>query len=228
MDFILIMLLIVFGYFVLFSVVMSHAENKRAMSTLAVCVLLIYGCIVGMLLAAGHYLGEAGLVIYAVAIIYSCLFWLWKLFLILRKKPKFQIGVLLTFIAYIFAVLYITTFMREGGTNSTVQMELLNWMRDDGIENYNHVLLNIAMFVPLGILFPLITDGSEKKFLSAASFGLLFTVSIETGQLLLHSGTCDIDDILSNTLGTVLGALVTEIWRNRESKKHKKNRGTKI
>ncbi|MDO4305301.1 MAG: VanZ family protein [Eubacteriales bacterium] len=222
MDFFFSMLLIILGYFTLLSIVMIRSENKRVISNLAGCVLLIYGCIVGMFIAVGRYLGEAGLILYAVAIIYSCLFSVWKIYMIIREKPQFQIGVLLTFIAYIFAVLYITTFMREGGSNSAVQMELLNWMQDDGLENFNHFLLNIALFIPLGLLFPLITSGCyKKKFLSAVSFGLLFTVVIETGQLIMHSGTCDIDDILSNTIGTALGALAVEIWRARERKKHR-------
>lgn len=208
MDSFFIILLVVLGYFFVLSMVMARLDSGRAISAVAVIVLLIYGCMIGMAAAIGQYLGEAGLLIYAVSIIYSCLFWSWKIYRSVKEKPKIQLGALLTMLAYLMAVLYITIFMREGGTNFTVQMEVLNWMQEEGIETFEHILLNVAMFVPIGALFPFVTEGSRGKLVSGTSFGILFSVLIETGQLILHSGTCDIDDIISNSLGAFIGALM--------------------
>lgn len=220
MGFFLIMFLIVAGYFVVLGLALKRLDNSRAIFPLAACVLLIYGCIVGMAIVLGEYLGEAGLVIYMAAILYVIIFWIWQLYSAIKNKvrPQFRIGVLLTFFAYILAVLYVTTFMRKGGSNTTVQMEVMNWVRKDGVVNFHHVLQNIAMFVPLGLLFPFLTDSDStigKKILLAVSFALLFSVTIETGQFILRSGTCDIDDILANTLGGAIGAAggVAALWK---------------
>ena len=68
------------------------------------------------------------------------------------------------------------------------------------------------MFVPVGIGVPLLTEKGRGKLLTGASFGLLLSVVIETGQLILHSGTCDIDDMIFNTLGSVTGAVMARAW----------------
>lgn len=107
--------------------------------------------------------------------------------------------------------------MRESGTNSQVQMYVMNWLfasKESGaVESFDHVLLNAAMFVPIGILFSLAADEDRGAFISAASFGMLVSVIIETGQLIFHYGTCDIDDIISNTAGAAIGALIITIWQ---------------
>ncbi len=211
MNSFLIIFLIVSGYFVLLSFVAARLDRSWSVSTIAAIVLLIYGCIVGMLAVLGYYLGELGLLLYAAAIVYSGLFWGVKIYSSIKKKPQIQLGVLVMLIAYILAVLYITVFMRGQGTNFQVQMEVLNWVQEDGIETFDHILLNVAMFVPIGVLFPFVTDNSHGKLVSAFSFGMLFSVLIETGQLILHSGTCDIDDIIANSLGAFLGALMITV-----------------
>lgn len=213
----LIILIIVGGYFICLGLAMSRSDSKQSVSALAVIVMLVYSCVVGMFVAVRQYLGELGLVLYAAAIIYSCLYWGWKIYRLWNEKPQIRKGILLTLGTYLLAVLYITTFMRKSGTNSQVQMFVMNWLfaaKESGaVESFDHVLLNVAMFVPIGVLFPLAADEDGGKFISAVSFGMLVSVIIETGQLIFHYGTCDIDDIISNTVGTAIGALIVMIWQ---------------
>lgn len=204
----LIILVIVVGYFIFVSMAMSRADNKRELSKVALSVLLIYGCVVGMIVVVGQYLGEMGLLLYAAALLYSVFFLFWKLYSLLKERPRIRIGALFLFLSYLLAVLYITTFMREAGSNDQIQMEVLNWLKKDGIESFDHFFLNVAMFVPIGILAPLVTKRDRGELVSGVSFGILFSAMIETGQLFSHSGTCDIDDILSNSLGALIGAVI--------------------
>lgn len=225
MGFFLVILLIIGGYFALLGFVVLHSDSRRAITATAMIVLLFYGCGIGMLTAIGQYLGEAGLLLYAFAICYSGLYWIWKSYRLLRERPKLRFGALFMLVAYLLATLYITTFMRESGENYTVQMEVLNWLfgaEKEGAESMNHILLNVAMFVPIGILFPLIQEETKGKFVSCVSFGLLFSVMIETGQLMFHYGSCDIDDILANTLGTALGMLFMIPWMRRRGEREEK------
>ena len=67
-----------------------------------------------------------------------------------------------------------------------------------------NVLLNIALFVPLGFLLPLLTKRFRKWYLAlGAGFGVSFL--IELTQLITGRGMCDVDDLFTNTLGAMLG-----------------------
>lgn len=87
---------------------------------------------------------------------------------------------------------------------------------------FNYFLINflgnIVMFMPIGFFIPLLWKISTKKvILSGFSISLL----IEFCQLFLDRGT-DIDDLILNTLGTLLGFLCYQILFKKLSllKKH--------
>ena len=70
------------------------------------------------------------------------------------------------------------------------------------------MLLNILLFVPLGMLLPLVTRIRTVR--GAAVVGLLVSLGIEAVQLagVLVVGTgriADVDDLIGNTLGTAIG-----------------------
>lgn len=67
-----------------------------------------------------------------------------------------------------------------------------------------NVLLNIALFVPLGFLLPLLSKPFRKWY---AALGAGFSVSllIELSQFFTGRGMCDVDDLFTNTLGAMLG-----------------------
>lgn len=69
--------------------------------------------------------------------------------------------------------------------------------------NIIHYILNIIMFMPLGFLLPHIWK-DYRKFGKTLLFGIGFTLLIEIGQLFSFRAT-DIDDLIMNTLGTVVG-----------------------
>ena len=67
-----------------------------------------------------------------------------------------------------------------------------------------HMLQNVALFVPVGLLFPLIHPAFDHPGYAVMN-GLMLSVWIETIQMITASGTCDVNDILTNTLGTAMG-----------------------
>ncbi len=79
-------------------------------------------------------------------------------------------------------------------------------------EGYTHslfweILLNIALFVPIGALLPL-ASGRKRGIWLALVTGILISTSIEGLQLWLCRGLFEFDDIFDNTLGCVLGQAV--------------------
>ena len=69
---------------------------------------------------------------------------------------------------------------------------------------WRNIVLNILMFVPLGFWLPV---GKEKYrvFWKTSLVGCLFTVAIESLQLILSLGLFEIADVFNNTLGTMIG-----------------------
>lgn len=63
---------------------------------------------------------------------------------------------------------------------------------------------NVIMFVPLGLLLPLVTDRAKKlKNCFVMTFALL--ILVETVQLFTLLGSFDIDDLLLNMIGIFMG-----------------------
>ena len=81
-----------------------------------------------------------------------------------------------------------------------------------------NVLLNIAMFVPLGILLPLIWKKLQRWYLMLPA-GFLTSLFIEISQLLKGSGLFDVDDLFANTLGAMIGfwmlMAVLRLWKHQ-------------
>lgn len=66
---------------------------------------------------------------------------------------------------------------------------------------------NIALFVPVGWVAFLIFGGIWPATLA----GLAFSFLIEVAQYVLAAGYSDVDDLLFNTLGTLLGAMAARV-----------------
>ena len=84
-----------------------------------------------------------------------------------------------------------------------------------------NVIGNTAMFIPLGIVWPSVYKrlDTHKKVLSA---GIGFSLCIEILQLPFFDRVSDIDDLLLNSLGFIIGyllyLLVKRLGRNRRMK----------
>lgn len=66
---------------------------------------------------------------------------------------------------------------------------------------------NLAGFVPLGFLLPQVLR-SMRSWKQTVKTGFFMTLGLEFCQLILHAGIFDVDDILLNTAGTLIGYLI--------------------
>jgi glycopeptide antibiotics resistance protein len=83
--------------------------------------------------------------------------------------------------------------------------------------DYVDFFLNVIFFVPFGLLMRLFLEKyTDRHFLSlvvTVIAGLFLTITIETLQSFLPVRFTSILDILSNTLGTIAGAMIiTSSW----------------
>ena len=86
--------------------------------------------------------------------------------------------------------------------------------------------LNIFLFVPLGLLAPIIWK-SMNKLTNIIGIGFFFTLLIEMSQLLNHRRT-DIDDILLNVLGAVIGFGFFKLWDRFTNSKFQLNNSAAV
>lgn len=86
----------------------------------------------------------------------------------------------------------------------TIRMYIKYWGRINSFEN---LVGNIVLFVPYGILLPCIWE-KAKHFFSLALSALVFIFGLELVQMWTNFGSFDVDDILLNFLGAVLGYFV--------------------
>jgi len=90
-----------------------------------------------------------------------------------------------------------------------------------------NILGNILAFAPFGFMLPLLNK-KYRKFFLITFMSILFSLSVEVAQMLLKVGIFDVDDILLNSIGGILGylffAICNSIYR-RAHAKNKKKRG---
>jgi len=77
-------------------------------------------------------------------------------------------------------------------------------------------IFNCLLFFPLGFLYMIWNDTGRNAIrhavLRATAVGFALSLLAETLQLLLHRGAFEFDDILHNTIGTFLGALIGGVF----------------
>lgn len=116
-------------------------------------------------------------------LIYRCLFVIYSCFLlsaIFAGRPHVHGAMLIPFSSYYEALL----------TKSFI--------------GWRNILLNIGMFIPFGMLFPMCWDRKIglKKLIIIVS---LTSLSIEIAQYISNTGIFEIDDLMNNLLGSLIG-----------------------
>ena len=124
-----------------------------------------------------------------------------------KKFPWANVLLWLVFIGYLTVVLYVTNFRSSLG-HRQVNLYLFRAWREAWNNFSQHrwlnVLLNIAMFGPLGFLLPLL-NRKFRKWYVMIPVGCLSSLAIELVQLAFASGVFDVDDLFCNTLGGAMG-----------------------
>jgi glycopeptide antibiotics resistance protein len=136
----------------------------------------------------------------------------WRLFLVsygcvvvyitlLSRKSEANTGLVL-----IPLKTYYDMFFGAGGFLDCV-LQLIRHQKHAGIHmhmawtGFSYMLLNVELFMPIGYILAKRKKGWGRVVLCT----LLFSFSIETAQLIFKLGWFDIDDIINNVLGALIG-----------------------
>ena len=153
----------------------------------------------------------------------------------------------LAFVGYMVLLIYFLFFSEEYGRtthflnyqyNFTPFREISRFIKYRDVVGTGAFLVkivgNVIVFMPFGFFIP----GLEKRkpgpvlhFLKITALGFLFSLTVETVQLVSKVGCFDVDDLILNTVGVALGCFCYSIChkiltccrrhRNRRRKERK-------
>lgn len=87
------------------------------------------------------------------------------------------------------------------------------------ITAFSNLVFNVLVFVPMGVLLPMASDKCcVWKFVISLFWCFCFVMFIECTQYFLGIGIFDVDDIILNMLGFLIGYLLYIIWGRDKSK----------
>ncbi|WP_162341749.1 VanZ family protein [Paenibacillus paridis] len=77
-----------------------------------------------------------------------------------------------------------------------------------GYNDFVNLLGNVTIFMPLGILLGIMFNDKRNSWMRILIGSSFLSLGLETAQLLFMIGQFDVDDILLNSLGGLLGFLI--------------------
>jgi len=127
-------------------------------------------------------------------------------------------------VEYLFVILWLVWFCREMGSDHRVNLlpgHSIDEIKVGFVETYYEKIDNVLLYVPFGVLTLLSLPWRVRRpFWIAVGIGLAVSVTAELGQWVFMLGMCETDDVICNTAGQFIGALLAlpVVWRIRRKK----------
>ena len=154
----------------------------------------------------------------------------------IRNTTKLQKFGWVLFILYMISLSYFLFFAEYLGRfqcahtdyeyNLMPFREISRFMKYRGLLGFQAVVLNLAGyvlgFVPFGFFIPVVSRRG-RIWRNAVLMGFGFSLCMELTQLIFKIGSFDVDDILLNTTGSILGYLA--YWKVQKIRVRRKIHG---
>ncbi len=187
-----IVMLILYILYVTFTVIVYISFNYDS--------IILYGSVVVITLTGTGY------------VIYRCI----------KEKQSMNWMALLLFLAYIAIVIAVTILTRRGTVTRTVNMipfdNVKTAIETGRTQFVEGDILNVILFVPFGYLIRQINKQVFRRLIYVLIMGFAASTLIESIQLIFHLGYCDINDIITNTLGAVIGYWISLVSQSGKTK----------
>lgn len=155
---------------------------------------------------------------------------LWRISYLRKNnhKPTFKDEVpKWMFIFYMFSLYIITVFRADFNlqhiltrpaelqkVNSIPLVEMLKLLDYGYIWSFTYNFIgNIFWFLPYGFLLPMVSN-KKISWMKVILKGALISFSIEVLQFIFVTGIADVDDIIFNTIGTIIGLIAYKMLRD--------------
>ena len=124
----------------------------------------------------------------------------------MNKKRILQTLLTILFVIYTIFVVWMTLLKREPRVRARVFEPEMFWAfrgwingAPDGKQESIQYIQNVLFFIPFGFLFP------WKKWKPVFMSALMTSAIIEATQYIFNLGWCELDDVISNTAGALIG-----------------------
>lgn len=174
-------------------------------------------------------------------LVLGCLLTLFCIQRYIKSARKVWAVKIILFTIYLGGYLYFTFFSREAGAVAVIRLQPLRSYRlaftfDSGFlhvinqiftqglskgfnsihiestESLKGIILNILLFIPFGYMLPCIFGKLQKVLWGVVLIGFVCSLLTEVVQLVTHLGWFDLDDLLNNTIGCVLGVILYRVF----------------
>ena len=139
-----------------------------------------------------------------------CAFLIWTVLMILLKGKAKRIFSIIGSVLSVGVILFLTVYKRS--TTEDVRISLIPFISFvkamDEVEIYRSMLMNICLFLPLGLSLPFaLFEKFKHNVLITITFAFLLSVGVEAVQFIFRLGLCETDDVIMNVLGASIGTL---------------------
>ncbi len=216
-----VILLVVGGFALVLAVNQTSRKSyyaSRNKTIIDIVVVLLYLLFCGLTAVMYMYTGYNLASIYVMLGVLVVILIIGFLAICIKDKRHMSRLHLILFILYFAVVLYLTIFTRIGHVSTSIVTtpfdDLMLAIEKKDITLVTHMMLNIIMFVPFGYLIPAMNKHRLRGWYFAMLGGLMVSSVIEGLQMIFSLGQADIDDIIANTIGAVIGyGIVRFVWQ---------------
>lgn len=143
-----------------------------------------------------------------------------------KSKKKIRVVAWIPFLLYMVAMVYFLFFSEQMGRTPSNDYkyslepfkEIKRFLHNSHVIGMKGVILNLAgnvlAFVPFGFVLPVLSRNFRNGF-RITLLSLEFSLLVEVIQLVSKVGSFDVDDLMLNTLGGLIGYILYRICERR-------------
>lgn len=119
------------------------------------------------------------------------------------------------FVGMTAVIFYMTVYTRGEGESEAILRPFQSFQEAKiQPELYRSMLMNVFLFVPLGLFLPFVLGRGKLPGFITVVFALALSAGIEYMQYRYALGRCEVDDVIMNTLGAAFGCMAHGLSRN--------------
>lgn len=134
-----------------------------------------------------------------------------------KNGLRWRIANSVLFMGIVAVIFFITVYARGESPSEAVLIPFQSFQEAKiQPELYRSMLMNVFLFVPIGLSLPFVLHKRSSSIVITVLFAFLFSTLIEYLQFRYSLGRCEVDDVIMNTLGAVVGCLAYGLYLNWE------------
>lgn len=138
----------------------------------------------------------------------------------ISKKKILLYGISICYFAVVFGAVFLNRVAVYKEINLHLLSSYLEAYHNMSPSLIRNIILNILLFIPLGIFLPLYTNKLDKIY-KVVPIGFIITLIIEIMQYKTGFGIFEIADLLNNTIGVLIGYGLYKSYINIKNKEKK-------